>query len=69
VRSPATAFLNGRAGMRGGHFDANANPQYFVDPNALNNGVATDSNSPPVSGRSRERNYFVAMATSTSTTA
>ena len=52
------AVVTGKVPMKR-HFDANGNPQYFVDPNALNNGVATGTPIRlPYPGEAGERNYF-----------
>ena len=41
------------------HFDANGNPQFFDDPDAINNGIATGgSNSLALSGEAGQRNNF-----------
>jgi hypothetical protein len=41
------------------HFDQNGNPQYFVNPSAINNGVATGTPIRlPYPGETGERNYF-----------
>jgi hypothetical protein len=52
------AVVTGKVPMKR-HFDANGNPQYFVDPNALNNGVATGTPIRlPYPGEAGERNYW-----------
>jgi hypothetical protein len=52
------AVVTGKVKMRR-HFDANGNPQFFDDPDAINSGVATGSPVRiPYPGEAGERNYF-----------